>query len=111
MTEPANRRVTTALTAVLAALSARCPDGCSACANSGQDDGWRSQSEIAEATGRSDTTVAGVLARLEVAGHVETRWHNPDPRTRPVRHYRLTPDGTRYAAEVAARAVNAEPGG
>ena len=63
--------------------------------------------EIGESAGLRSGTVHPILARLEGAGWVRSRWEDVDTRTagRPARrYYRLTPGGVLAAPEVLARA-------
>lgn len=63
--------------------------------------------EIGETAGLASGTVHPILARLEGAGWVESRWEDVDSRVagRPARrYYRLTADGARSAQEALARA-------
>ncbi|WP_318036718.1 PadR family transcriptional regulator [Streptomyces chengmaiensis] len=53
-------------------------------------------------------TVHPILARLEAAGWLESRWEDVDPseRGRPRRrYYRLSPDGVEHARDALARAT------
>jgi PadR family transcriptional regulator PadR len=62
--------------------------------------------EISRAIGSPGGTIYPLLARLEVAGWVESYWEKIDPvleRRRPRRYYRLTASGERAAREVLAR--------
>lgn len=70
-------------------------------------------SEIAEAAGLMSGTVHPILARLEGAGWVESRWEDVDPQVagRPARrYYRLTGEGVRHATAELARALRPQPG-
>jgi len=63
--------------------------------------------EIGESAGLASGTVHPILARLEGAGWVESRWEDVDSRAagRPARrYYRLTADGAHAAPEALARA-------
>jgi len=63
--------------------------------------------EIGESAGLASGTVHPILARLEGAGWLESRWEDVDSRTagRPARrYYRLTADGAQAAGEALARA-------
>jgi PadR family transcriptional regulator, regulatory protein PadR len=63
--------------------------------------------EIGESAGLASGTVHPILARLEGAGWVESRWEEVDSRSagRPARrYYRLTADGAHAAHEALARA-------
>jgi DNA-binding PadR family transcriptional regulator len=66
--------------------------------------------EIGRAAGLPSGTVHPILARLETAGWLTSRWEDIDPRTegRPARrYYRLTPDGLELAQAALARAYQA----
>ena len=70
-------------------------------------------SEIGDAAGLMSGTVHPILARLEGAGWVESRWEDVDPQVagRPARrYYRLTGEGTRHARAELARAPRPQPG-
>jgi DNA-binding PadR family transcriptional regulator len=61
--------------------------------------------EIGDAAGLPSGTVHPMLARLEGAGWVESRWEDIDPRTegRPARrYYRLSADGVQSARDALA---------
>lgn len=61
--------------------------------------------EIGAAAGLPSGTVHPMLARLEGAGWVESRWEDIDPRAegRPARrYYRLSPDGVQAARQALA---------
>jgi DNA-binding PadR family transcriptional regulator len=63
--------------------------------------------EIGESAGLASGTVHPILARLEGAGWVESRWEDVDVRAagRPARrYYRLTADGAQAAPDALARA-------
>jgi DNA-binding PadR family transcriptional regulator len=63
--------------------------------------------EIGEAAGLPSGTVHPILARLEGAGWLESRWEDVDAADagRPTRrYYRLTADGVVAAREALARA-------
>jgi DNA-binding PadR family transcriptional regulator len=63
--------------------------------------------EVGEAAGLASGTVHPILARLEGAGWVESRWEDVDSSEvgRPARrYYRLTPDGVDAARDSLARA-------
>lgn len=63
--------------------------------------------EIGEAAGLASGTVHPILARLEGAGWLESRWEDIDSRAagRPARrYYRLTADGTQVAHDALTRA-------
>ena len=69
--------------------------------------------EIGEAAGLMSGTVHPILARLEAAGWVDSRWEDVDPRAagRPARrYYRLTGEGARQARAALARAPRPQPG-
>src|SRR4051812_44705096 len=62
--------------------------------------------EIGEAAGLASGTVHPILARLEGAGWVESRWEDVDAKAagRPARrYYRLTADGAESARDALAR--------
>lgn len=62
--------------------------------------------ELGEAAGLASGTVHPILARLEAAGWVESRWEDVDSSDvgRPARrYYRLTVDGVEAAREGLAR--------
>jgi PadR family transcriptional regulator PadR len=70
-------------------------------------EGERYGYEIGEAAGLASGTVHPILARLEGARWVESRWEDVDSRIagRPARrYYRLTADGAQSAADALARA-------
>ncbi|HEY2296715.1 MAG TPA: helix-turn-helix transcriptional regulator [Jatrophihabitans sp.] len=61
--------------------------------------------EIGQAAGLPSGTVHPMLARLEGAGWLESRWEDIDPRAegRPARrYYRLSADGVRSARDALA---------
>jgi PadR family transcriptional regulator PadR len=63
--------------------------------------------QIAHAAGLASGTVHPILARLEAAGWLESRWEEIDPRVegRPARrYYRLSPSGVEEARAGLARA-------
>jgi PadR family transcriptional regulator, regulatory protein PadR len=63
--------------------------------------------EICAEAGLPSGTVHPILARLEGAGWLESRWEDVDPRTegRPARrYYRLSGDGAASARQALARA-------
>jgi DNA-binding PadR family transcriptional regulator len=63
--------------------------------------------EIGDAAGLPSGTVHPILARLEGAGWLESRWEDVDPRSagRPARrYYRLTGAGVLEARKALARA-------
>jgi DNA-binding PadR family transcriptional regulator len=63
--------------------------------------------EICDQAGLPSGTVHPILARLERAGWLESRWEDVDPRAegRPARrYYRLTGDGVGSARQALARA-------
>lgn len=69
-------------------------------------------SEIGEAAGLASGTVHPILARLEMAGWVGSRWEDVDPAVvgRPVRrYYRMTPEGAQQARAALARVRAARP--
>ena len=66
--------------------------------------------EVGEAAGLPSGTVHPILARLEGAGWLESRWEDVDAAEagRPARrYYRLTADGAAAAREALARAHRA----
>jgi|SRR6478609_1779411 PadR family transcriptional regulator PadR len=66
--------------------------------------------EIGESAGLPSGTVHPILARLEGAGWLESRWEDLDASTagRPARrYYRLTADGVDAARDGLARAYQA----
>jgi PadR family transcriptional regulator, regulatory protein PadR len=68
--------------------------------------------EIGQAAGLPSGTVHPILARLETAGWLSSRWEDIDPRAegRPARrYYRLTPEGLALARAALARAASARP--
>jgi DNA-binding PadR family transcriptional regulator len=70
-------------------------------------------SEIGEAAGLMSGTVHPILARLEAAGWVDSRWEDVDPRAagRPARrYYRLTGQGAQQARAALAKARRPQPG-
>ena len=70
-------------------------------------------SEIGEAAGLMSGTVHPILARLEAAGWVESRWEDVDPQVagRPVRrYYRITGAGVQAARAELARVRRPQPG-
>jgi PadR family transcriptional regulator len=69
-------------------------------------------SQIGEAAGLMSGTVHPILARLEAAGWVESRWEDIDPRAaaRPARrYYRLTAEGADAARDMLARVRRPQP--
>jgi PadR family transcriptional regulator, regulatory protein PadR len=63
--------------------------------------------EIGEAAGLPSGTVHPILARLEGAGWLESRWEDVEPSVakRPARrYYRFTPDGAQRARLALERA-------
>jgi DNA-binding PadR family transcriptional regulator len=63
--------------------------------------------EIGEAAGLPSGTVHPILARLEGAGWLESRWEEIEPSAagRPARrYYRFTPDGAQLAKMALERA-------
>ena len=63
--------------------------------------------EIGDAAGLPSGTVHPILARLEAAGWIESRWEDVDPSVagRPARrYYRVTTDGAVQARDALARA-------
>src|SRR6059058_1267535 len=63
--------------------------------------------EIGERAGLRSGTVHPILARLEGAGWLQSRWEDIDPRAEgrpPRRYYRLTADGAHAAGSALARA-------
>jgi PadR family transcriptional regulator len=63
--------------------------------------------EIGEAAGLPSGTVHPILARLEGAGWLESRWEDVDATVAgrpPRRYYRLTADGVEAARDGLARA-------
>ncbi len=70
-------------------------------------------SEIGDAAGLMSGTVHPILARLEAAGWVESRWEDVDPQVagRPVRrYYRITGEGVQQARAELARVPRPQPG-
>jgi DNA-binding PadR family transcriptional regulator len=68
--------------------------------------------EMGELAGLRSGTVHPILARLEGAGWLQSRWEDIDPRTegRPARrYYRLTAEGARAAEAALARAYRPSP--
>jgi len=64
--------------------------------------------QICAAAGLPSGTIHPILARLERAGLVESRWEDADPHAqgRPRRrYYRLTPDGAEQARDALAQAT------
>ena len=64
--------------------------------------------ELIDATGLFPGTIYPILARLEQAGWLESRWEDVDQHAagRPRRrYYRLTPDGLRAARAASAAAA------
>jgi PadR family transcriptional regulator, regulatory protein PadR len=62
--------------------------------------------EVCELAGLPSGTIHPILARLENAGWLTSRWEDVDPREqgRPRRrYYQLTPDGTALARNALAR--------
>ena len=69
-------------------------------------------SEIGGAAGLMSGTVHPILARLETAGWVESRWEDVDPQVagRPARrYYRLTGAGVQAARAELARVPRPQP--
>lgn len=70
-------------------------------------------SQIGDAAGLMSGTVHPILARLETAGWVESRWEEIDPAVagRPARrYYRLTGAGAEAARAELARVPRPQPG-
>lgn len=70
-------------------------------------------SEIGDAAGLMSGTVHPILARLEAAGWVDSRWEDVDPRAagRPARrYYRLTGEGAEQARAALAKVPRPQPG-
>ena len=70
-------------------------------------------SEIGDAAGLMSGTVHPILARLESAGWVESRWEDVDPQVagRPARrYYRITGEGAQQARAELARVPRPQPG-
>jgi DNA-binding PadR family transcriptional regulator len=68
--------------------------------------------EIGEQAGLRSGTVHPILARLEGAGWLRSRWEDIDPRAEgrpPRRYYRLTADGVQAAHSALARAHRPSP--
>jgi PadR family transcriptional regulator, regulatory protein PadR len=66
--------------------------------------------EVGETAGLPSGTVHPILARLEGAGWLESRWEDVDPTAAgrpPRRYYRLTADGVPAAREALGRAHRA----
>lgn len=69
--------------------------------------------EIGDDAGLPSGTVHPILARLEAAGWVESRWEDVDPSAagRPARrYYRVTADGAVQARDALARAYRGPRG-
>lgn len=69
-------------------------------------------SEIGEAAGLMSGTVHPILARLEAAGWVESRWEDVDSRVvgRPARrYYRTTDTGVEQARAALSRVRRPQP--
>jgi DNA-binding PadR family transcriptional regulator len=69
--------------------------------------------EIGSAAGLPSGTVHPILARLEGAGWITSRWEEIDPRTagRPARrYYQLTAEGVVAARAAIAKAYRPRPG-
>jgi DNA-binding PadR family transcriptional regulator len=61
---------------------------------------------LSRAAGLASGTIHPILARLERAGWLESRWEDVDPREqgRPRRrYYQLTPDGVELAGDALSR--------
>lgn len=70
-------------------------------------------SEIGDAAGLMSGTVHPILARLEAAGWVQSRWEDVDPQAvgRPARrYYQLTGAGADSARAELARVPRPQPG-
>ena len=70
-------------------------------------------SEIGDAAGLMSGTVHPILARLESAGWVESRWEDVDPQAagRPARrYYRITGEGVQLARAQLARVPRPQHG-
>lgn len=70
-------------------------------------------SEIGEAAGLMSGTVHPILARLEAAGWVESRWEDVEPQVagRPARrYYGLTGEGVQAARAALASVRRPQPG-
>jgi DNA-binding PadR family transcriptional regulator len=64
--------------------------------------------QVCEAAGLPSGTIHPILARLEQAELVESRWEDVNPHTegRPRRrYYKLTPDGAEHARDALAHAT------
>jgi DNA-binding PadR family transcriptional regulator len=69
--------------------------------------------EIGDGAGLPSGTVHPILARLEGAGWVESRWEEVDPRQvgrPPRRYYRLTAGGVEEARHALARSYRSRRG-
>jgi PadR family transcriptional regulator PadR len=69
-------------------------------------------SEIGDAAGLMSGTVHPILARLEAAGWVESRWEDAHPQVvgRPVRrYYRITATGVEQAHVALSRVRRPQP--
>jgi PadR family transcriptional regulator PadR len=69
--------------------------------------------EISDAAGMMSGTVHPILARLEQAGWVQSRWEDVDPQVagRPARrYYQITGEGAQRARAELARVPRPQPG-
>jgi DNA-binding PadR family transcriptional regulator len=70
---------------------------------------WIHGYDISRQTGLKSGTLYPILIRLAANSLLETRWEQPEP-GRPPRHmYRLTPNGTRRARSLLAKAASRRP--
>jgi PadR family transcriptional regulator, regulatory protein PadR len=69
--------------------------------------------QVCAAAGLPSGTIHPILARLELAGWLESRWEEIDPQNtgRPRRrYYRISEDGAEQVREALARAAEARMG-
>lgn len=71
---------------------------------------WRYGYELGQQVGLKAGSLYPILIRLRDRGLLEATWEDDPPAGRPPRHlYRLTGEGLRWAAEVAAEPAPANP--
>jgi DNA-binding PadR family transcriptional regulator len=71
---------------------------------------WRYGYELGQQVGLKAGSLYPILIRLRDRGLLQATWEDDPPSGRPPRHlYRLTGEGLRWAAEVAAAPAPANP--
>jgi PadR family transcriptional regulator PadR len=71
---------------------------------------WRYGYELGQQVGLKAGSLYPILIRLRDRGLLEATWEDDPPSGRPPRHlYRLTGEGLRWAAEVAAEPAPVNP--